>query len=283
MARTRHWSVLAPLWLLGLAVATAASVAILSPIAPAEAAQRGPNTPGYTLLANGVIMAASAATEPPTAAPQAAYSPGAPIGPQLLRFGLPGGLAVVVVGALVASTHRKPSGGYSRVSPARAEPSLPVGTADTEPAHTRDRMAPASLSTREPSWPRRPSVSTAARAAPGISDRAEASGSSERGAAWDALVACARAVEAARRYDRNTTRRNFALALRSNAEVNPGGVNGFWDMPSSGHADLARAYLDLDRRLDARTVLTVALITFRHNRELEALLRESRATDGRDA
>ena len=49
---------------------------------------------------------------------------------------------------------------------------------------------------------------------------------------------------------------------------------GFWEMPPGGHADLACAYLRRDRPLDARSVLTVARLTFERDRELETLQRE---------
>lgn len=280
MARTRHWSVVAPLWLLGVAIAAAASIAILSPIAPAEAAQRDPSAPRYTLLANGAVMTATVATEPAAALQQAEYRPSAPIGPRLLRFALTGGLAVVVVGALVAGNHRRQLTGFIRMAPVSARPLVPVDTPGTEPAHTGARMPHALASTTGPLWPPRPSVYAPSTAARDHHKRAAEADIFERGPAGDAIAACARAVAAAHRYDRDTTRRNFAQALKIVAGVNPGGVSGFWDMPSSGHADLARAYLGLNRRLDARTVLTVALITFRHNRELEALMRDTEPTGG---
>lgn len=92
---------------------------------------------------------------------------------------------------------------------------------------------------------------------------------------------CADAVAAAFVYDRARTVAAFAAALAADPAVQPTAAPGFWEMPSTGHADLARAYLRHGRPLDARTVLTVALLTFEHNRELTALLRE--ATPGRAA
>lgn len=283
MARTRHWSVVAPLWLLGVAIAAAASITILSPIAPAEAAHRDSDSSGYTLLANGTMVTATAPIDPATAISPADGPPGAPVGPRLLRFALTGGLAVVVVGALLTGSQRRPLAGFRRVAPVSIRPLTPAATPDMEPTQTHARTAYAPPSIMEPSSPRRPSAYTPPAAAPGKLDRAHRFDSFEHEPAGEAIAACTRAVQAAHRYDRDTTRRNFAQALRTDAGVNPSGVSGFWDMPSSGHADLARAYLGLDRRLDARSVLTVALITFRHNRELEALMRETAASVGHDS
>ena len=85
---------------------------------------------------------------------------------------------------------------------------------------------------------------------------------------------CLRAIAAACRYDRHTTLAAFRSALARNPEVKPSSLPGFWDMPSGGHADLARAYLLCGQHLDARSILTVAMMLSPHNRELEALARE---------
>lgn len=86
---------------------------------------------------------------------------------------------------------------------------------------------------------------------------------------------CARAIAAAHRYDRHTTRAAFSSAIVCDPEVKPSLLPGFWDLPSGGHADLARAYLERGQHLDARSVLTFAIMLFPHNRELEALAREA--------
>ncbi len=86
--------------------------------------------------------------------------------------------------------------------------------------------------------------------------------------------ACARAVAAAHRYDRHTTLESFVAALALDPLVKPSVAPTFWDMPVGGHADLARAYLQHGQHLDARSVATMALLTFPHDRELEAILRE---------
>lgn len=86
---------------------------------------------------------------------------------------------------------------------------------------------------------------------------------------------CARAVAAAFVYDRAGTVAAFVAALAADPDLQPAATPGYWEMPSTGHADLARAYLQLGRPLDARPVLTVALLSFEHNRELETLLRET--------
>jgi hypothetical protein len=91
---------------------------------------------------------------------------------------------------------------------------------------------------------------------------------------------CARAIKAAHRYDRHATLSAFANALNDDPGVKPSALPGFWEMPPSGHADLARAYLRRGDRLDARTVLSLALLTFPHNRELATLLRESELSRG---
>lgn len=90
-----------------------------------------------------------------------------------------------------------------------------------------------------------------------------------------ATASCARAVAAAFVYNRAATLAAFATAIGLDPDVNPAAAPGFWEMPASGHADLARAYLRHGRQLDARSVLTVALLTFRHNRELEGLLHDT--------
>lgn len=90
-----------------------------------------------------------------------------------------------------------------------------------------------------------------------------------------AQAQCTRAVAAAFSYDRVGTVAAFTAALTSDPGVKPTATPSFWDLPSTGHADLARAYLRCGRPLDARSVLTVALLSFRHNRELETLLRKT--------
>ncbi len=89
--------------------------------------------------------------------------------------------------------------------------------------------------------------------------------------------ACARAVAAAHRYDRQTTLGNFITALTIDPAVKPSVVENFWEMPSSGHAALAQAYIERGQRVDARSVVTMALMTFPHNRELEVILHELNA------
>lgn len=91
---------------------------------------------------------------------------------------------------------------------------------------------------------------------------------------------CARAVEAAFAYDRAGTSAAFGAALDLDPDVRTSATAGFWEMPSGGHADLARVYLRRGRPLDARSVLTVALLGGGPNRELEALLRETEQQPG---
>jgi hypothetical protein len=86
---------------------------------------------------------------------------------------------------------------------------------------------------------------------------------------------CLRAIAAACQYDRHTTIAAFRSALARNPEVKPSSLPGFWDMPAGGHADLARAYLLRGQHLDARSILTVAMMLSPHNRDLEALEREA--------
>ncbi len=92
---------------------------------------------------------------------------------------------------------------------------------------------------------------------------------------------CAKAIAAAHRYDRRATVAAFRSALASDPAAKPSALPGFWEMPSGGHADLARVYLERRQGLDARSVLTVAMMLFPHNRELEVLAREA-AVDRRD-
>ena len=85
---------------------------------------------------------------------------------------------------------------------------------------------------------------------------------------------CAHAIAAAYRYDRPGTLAAFGEALDADLTLKPSVLPDFWEMPAGGHADLALAYLRREQRLDARSVVTMALLTFPHNRELSALLRE---------
>ncbi len=85
---------------------------------------------------------------------------------------------------------------------------------------------------------------------------------------------CAHAIAAAYRYDRPATLAAFGTALDADPTLKPSALPDFWEMPAGGHADLAVAYLQREQRLDARSVVTLALLTFPHNRELSALLRE---------
>ena len=101
--------------------------------------------------------------------------------------------------------------------------------------------------------------------------RVSAAGTSPRRQAW-AEQQCARAVAAAFAYDRAATLSAFLNAVESDPDVRPTATPGYWEMPPGGHADLARAYLRCERPLDARTVLTVALLTFPRDPELRALL-----------
>ncbi len=89
--------------------------------------------------------------------------------------------------------------------------------------------------------------------------------------------ACALAVAAAHRYDRHITVENFIAALRIDPAVKPSVVENFWEMPSGGHADLAQAYIARGQRVDARSVVAMALMTFPHNRELAIILQELNA------
>lgn len=94
---------------------------------------------------------------------------------------------------------------------------------------------------------------------------------------------CARAIDGAHAYNRAGTVAAFSAALAADPEVKPANLAGFWEMPAGGHADLARAYLRFGRRLDARSVLTVAALAFGPNRELELLQRELAEDDWREA
>lgn len=85
---------------------------------------------------------------------------------------------------------------------------------------------------------------------------------------------CAHAIAAAYRYDRPGTLAAFGEALDADPTLRPSALPDFWEMPAGGHADLALAYLQREQRLDARSIVTMALLTFPHNRELTALLRE---------
>jgi len=85
---------------------------------------------------------------------------------------------------------------------------------------------------------------------------------------------CAHAIVAAYRYDRPGTLAAFGEALDADPTLKPSALPDFWEMPAGGHADLALAYLQRKQRLDARSIVTMALLTFPHNRELIALLRE---------
>lgn len=278
MGDGRHWTIQAPLWLLGFAVAGAAAVAIFSPVAPTGPDLRAPRPTSYTVLAAGATLTGSNALSRLTDTPAAAISGAALPGLGVLRYGVTGSLALAFVGVLVVGSRR---------TPARFAPPVPSTAPGTGNGTGQQEFAPTDAEGLDLADPRRvgPAPVTPSWVGTGKTQRAPRTehvaskgGTDLYATGGDALGACARAVEAAHRYDRESTRRNFQLALRLDRAINPGGVAGFWDMPSGGHADLARAYLDLGERLDARTVLTLALITFRHNRELEALLREANSS-----
>ncbi len=201
-----------------------------------------------------------------------------------LRFGLLGLLGLALGGGAVAQwrssaaappycpTPRRKNAAPRAASVAEANPSTPEP--EVAPATTRLTF-PTPPPAHVVDW-RRPGTAPIARA-PDRRQRDDLFGQlppREVPTPSPAEVACARAVAAANRYDRHTARESFAAALALDTAVKPSTVAAFWEMPAGGHADLARAYLGQGQTLDARSVVTLALLTFPHNRELEALLRE---------
>ncbi|HET8631994.1 MAG TPA: hypothetical protein VFL91_31595 [Thermomicrobiales bacterium] len=226
---------------------------------------------GFDGLAGGTALAATPGASGGRRSPREVALPagGTREGDALgLRFALVGALALALAAAATAQ-YRAVARGRGAVSAADAEPApgrVPgpraadrthaVPTGDRERASARH----ASLTSPAPA-PR----AVASLAAPSAAQRPDD----------PALACCARAVAAAHAYDRRATLDAFLAALAHDPGVRPSQAPGFWEMPSGGHADLARAYLQCGRPRDARTVLTVASLTFPHQRELEALAREA--------
>ncbi|HEX5506108.1 MAG TPA: hypothetical protein VFW96_26050, partial [Thermomicrobiales bacterium] len=142
-----------------------------------------------------------------------------------------------------------------------------AGRAQTTPARNWPGSRESGHARQDHPAPPTPAARTVARPATATA--------AERPTADPAPACCARAVAAAVAYDRRATLAAFADALARDPAVRPSLAPGFWEMPSGGHADLARAYLRCGRPRDARSVLTVALLACPHQRELEALQRET--------
>ncbi|MDI3339115.1 MAG: D-alanyl-D-alanine carboxypeptidase family protein [Sphaerobacter sp.] len=89
----------------------------------------------------------------------------------------------------------------------------------------------------------------------------------------DAAQALAiRAIRLAGRGDYHAATQEFARALRADPSYDLTRCPGFWSMSPAGYVAAARAYLLLNRPTDARTLATVAQLSFGPNRELERLL-----------
>jgi hypothetical protein len=243
---------------LGLALALALAVCWIAPLtvraAPAIATQGS----GQTLAGQTRAGTPLSAAGPAVLAERAATATEGDA--RALRLALIVALTIALVGCVVAQ--------YQTVSDDRGGRATWDGSL-AHPTPGPDKRRPragaayrASLVEREP-----------ASAVPGLTvPRGGETG-------WDAWAEgaagdCARAVAAAFLHDRAGTLAAFTTALERDPRVRPGATPGFWEMPPGGHADLARAYLRRGRPLDARSVLTVARLTFEHDRELEALQRE---------
>lgn len=242
------------------------------------------------LLVGGLLLAGLAALPSTTAA----ASDGANTAVQVsrgdgrdapwLRFGLLGLLGIVLGGGAVVQYRSSAAAPPYCPKPRRKEAVLPT-VAAVEPSQStpEPESAPHPVAFTFPAPPpasvvdwRQPGTAPIA-LAPYRRQRADVIGQAPRREApalSPSEEACARAVAAAHRYDRHATRDGFSAALALDPAVKPSVVASFWEMPSGGHADLANAYLGQGQILDARSVVTMALLTFPHNRELEALLRE---------
>ena len=245
-------------------------VAIVWPVAPDAGRVANPPLPGlYRVIVCALVLLALCLAAPATVAAEPPLTDGrvaASIEDGRDSFGLRFGLLCFVGLALAGGAYKQ----YQTVSTARRGRTV----------SRRPQSASARPDTRNVAAPAVPVPMAAppaeANARPGLRAVAAAplgpSPAEER---------CAKAIAAAHRYDRRATVAAFRSALASDPAAKPSALPGFWEMPSGGHADLARVYLERRQGLDARSVLTVAMMLFPHNRELEMLAREA-AVDRRD-
>jgi D-alanyl-D-alanine carboxypeptidase (penicillin-binding protein 5/6) len=82
----------------------------------------------------------------------------------------------------------------------------------------------------------------------------------------------ARAIRLANRGDFLSATNEFSRALQLDAKSDLTRCEGFWSMQPAGHVAAAKAYLQLDRPADARSLLTIVKLSCGSHRELEVLL-----------
>jgi len=297
MIRGRRRTIVAGLVLAGWAFAQA-TVGVPQTSATGTPVAATPTVAGAASATTPTANDAAKLATPIAAAPEAiATAPAARGGTDApwLRFGLIlmlglalGGGAVVQYRATTDAPPYEPKPRRPRrtVSPFNAVPTPPPASATPIP----DRDAPAPAPTPTTSVAQVPN-------APSTTARAPVFSAFPRGGRPDRVSVpqlrpqplrvvesapllsraegrCAHAIAAAYRYDRPGTLTAFGEALDADPTLKPSALPDFWEMPAGGHADLALAYLQREHRLDARSVVTMALLTFPHNRELTALLRE---------
>jgi hypothetical protein len=221
----------------------------------------------------GLVWHGELQADPPPAAP-IAHAPSADAGQDArgVRIGLLGALGLALVGGAVTQCRtisRQGRAGEPLAWMAVEEGALPGAdhgaSAVEAPAGSGGEVTPL--------WPVAPALRL-------VDTRDDAGWAS---AQTPAEAQCTRAINAAHAYNRSGTVAAFIAALAADPDVKPSNLAGFWEMPSGGHADLARAYLRFGRRLDTRSVLTVAAMTFGPNRELESLQSELAGDDARQA
>jgi len=250
-----------------------------TPTAASAASAATPSTGGAARLATPSVAAAPMATAAPPATTMPVPATRGGSDAPWLRFGLILMLGVALSGGAVMQYRATADAPPYEPKPRRtrrAAPTLAPATyaPTTTPAPVVQATGAPSAVERAPVFsvfPRQaqPATMPAPQARPQplrlVEDAPTLTHAEER---------CTRAIAAAHRYDRPGTLAAFGEALDADPTLKPSALPDFWEMPAGGHADLALAYLRREQRLDARSVVSLALLTFPHNRELTALLRE---------
>ncbi|HET9017218.1 MAG TPA: D-alanyl-D-alanine carboxypeptidase family protein [Thermomicrobiaceae bacterium] len=86
-----------------------------------------------------------------------------------------------------------------------------------------------------------------------------------------------RAVRLAQRGDYPTASAEFARALRADERFDLTRTPGFWTMQPAGYVAAMRAYVQVERPAEARTLATVVQLSFGSNRDLERVARNAKA------
>ncbi len=300
MIRGRRRAIVAGLVLAGWAFGQA-TVGVPQSSAAGTPVAVTPTVTGAASAATGANNAAKVATPTVAVPATTAAPPAVPAGSDapFMRFGLILMLGLALGSGAVVQYRATADAPPYRPKPRRprrkaplfgaAAPSATAATAAPDPAPTKQVAEPAPIIPVAP-LPSGPSAPRTAERVPVFSafPRREQSGAASTPQTrpqplrvvesatrqTHAEGCCAHAIAAAYRYDRPATLAAFGAALDADPILKPSALPDFWEMPAGGHADLAVAYLQREQRLDARSVVTLALLTFPHNRELSALLRE---------